>query len=101
MGQMHTGRRPDESTEANEALVGGREVMLERDISNTDQFGRLLRHVWLATDDGWLNINAEIVRLGLADARTYHPDIRCDALYSAAEQQAREGSLGIWGLPAP
>ena len=89
------------STAANEDWVGGSEVFLESDQSDTDQFGRLLRHVWIPEDGGWLNVNAELVRLGLADARTYPPDTEWDLYYSAAEHQAREAGLGIWGLPAP
>ena len=34
------------ATAANEALVGGKQVILERDVSETDQFDRLLRNVW-------------------------------------------------------
>ena len=32
-----------EASAANEALVAGREVVLERDVSDTDQYDRLLR----------------------------------------------------------
>lgn len=91
----------EESAAANEDWVGGSEVFLESDLSDTDQFGRLLRHVWIPEDAGWLNVNSELVRLGLADARSYPPDTEWDLYYSAAEQQAREGGLGIWELPAP
>jgi endonuclease YncB( thermonuclease family) len=86
----------EEATEANADLIEGREVFMEADISDTDQHGRLLRHVWLPTDDGWLNIGAEIVRLGLADAKTYQPDTLWDADYAAAESEARAADLGIW-----
>lgn len=85
-----------EATEANAAFIAGREVYLERDTSDTDRYGRLLRHVWLPTDDGWLNIGAEIVRLGLAEARTYRPDVLWDARYAAVEAEARAAERGIW-----
>ena len=89
----------EEATGANADLIAGREVFMEPDVSDTDRHGRLLRHVWLPTDDGWVNIGAEIVRLGLADARSYPPDTLWDAEYSAAEAEARASNLGIWGLP--
>src|SRR6185436_19051123 len=38
----------DEATAADEELVGGSTVFLEKDVSETDRFGRLLRYVWLA-----------------------------------------------------
>ena len=88
-----------EATQANTDLIVGREVFLEPDVSDTDRHGRLLRHVWLPTDDGWANVGAEIVRLGLAEARSYPPDTLWDAAYSAAEAEARAADLGIWGLP--
>lgn len=87
-----------EATEANAVLIAGREVVMEPDVSDTDRYGRLLRHVWLSTDDGWLNIGAEMVRLGLADAKTYRPDTLWDAQYAAAEAEARSADRGIWAL---
>ena len=86
----------EESTELNEDLVDGREVFLEKDVSDTDQFGRLLRHVWIPDDFGWQLINAEIVRLGMADAKTYPPDTLWDPEYAAAESEARASHAGIW-----
>ena len=44
------GLRP-EATTANASLVGGENVVLEIDASETDGYGRLLRYVWLAPDD--------------------------------------------------
>jgi len=88
----------EESTELNADLVEGREVFLEKDVSDTDEFGRLLRHVWIPDDFGWQLINAEIVQLGMADAKTYPPDTLWDAEYAAAESQARATGAGIWAL---
>lgn len=94
-----------EATQANERLVGGRQVILETDTSNTDQFGRLLRYVWLppgtdypygTTTTDWLLVNEELVRLGLADARRYPPDTREQDLLNAAENDARAAGLGLW-----
>ena len=89
----------EEATELNEDLVEGREVFLETDVSDTDQFGRLLRHVWIPEDFGWQLINAEIVRQGMADAKTYPPDTLWDPEYAAAESEARASHAGIWADP--
>jgi micrococcal nuclease len=62
-----------EATDANRQLVEDRTVYLEKDVSETDQYGRLLRYVFLA--DGTL-VNAELVRLGYAQSVTYAPDVR-------------------------
>ncbi|NDJ51833.1 MAG: nuclease, partial [Chloroflexi bacterium] len=39
----------DEATAANAQLVAGQNVTLVRDVSDTDQFGRLLRYVYVGT----------------------------------------------------
>ena len=41
----------EEATTANAALVEDELVVLETAVSETDDFGRLLRHGWLAPDD--------------------------------------------------
>jgi len=43
---------------ANQLLVGGQQVRLERDVSDTDSFGRLLRYVYLMDDTF---VNGELV----------------------------------------
>ena len=36
-----------EAVEANQSLVGGKTVYLEKDVSETDKYGRLLRYAFL------------------------------------------------------
>jgi micrococcal nuclease len=81
-----------EARETNRRLVEGKKVRLERDVSDTDKYGRLLRYVYV--DD--LLVNAELVRLGLARARAYPPDTRHQGLFEQLEKEAREAGLGIW-----
>jgi micrococcal nuclease len=94
-----------ESSAANSALVAGQEVVLEKDVSETDQYGRALRYVWLHDDSGWLLVNLELIRLGFASVTTYPPDVKyVDALYLAAQTEAQTAGLGRWGAaptPAP
>ena len=61
-----------EATEANRRLVEAQAVLLEKDVSETDKYGRLLRHVWV----GDLMVNAEPVRQGYAQVSTYPPDVK-------------------------
>ena len=89
-----------EAAAANERLVAGRTVVLERDVSDVDRFGRLLRYVWLEDPDGWLLVNDELVRLGFAHAVTYPPDVRYQERFLAAQREAREAGRGLWG-PVP
>ena len=81
-----------EATEYNRRLVEGRMVRLERDVSDTDRYGRLLRYVWV---DGIL-VNAELVREGYAEAREYPPDTRYAPCLEALEEEARRFGRGIW-----
>jgi endonuclease YncB( thermonuclease family) len=85
-----------EATEINRALVEGKPVLLEKDVSETDRYGRLLRYVYLT--DGAL-VNAALVRLGFARAAAYPPDTRYQGLLRQKEQEAQAAGLGIWGAP--
>jgi micrococcal nuclease len=88
-----------EATSKAEELVGraGGRVLLEKDISETDRYGRLLRYVWLERPDGRLMLNEEIVKEGFAQVSTYPPDVRYQQQFLAAEREAREGKRGLWG----
>jgi hypothetical protein len=86
-----------EATEANRQLVEGQTVILVRDVSETDRYGRLLRYVYLTTG---LFVNAELVRLGFAQIATYPPDVTHQTDFLALQQEARENGLGLWALPA-
>jgi micrococcal nuclease len=90
-----------EASAANSLLVADRTVHLEKDVSETDQFGRLLRYVWLQTDAGWLLVNLELVRLGFAYSSAYPPDVAYQDLFDAAEVEAREAQAGLWGATPP
>lgn len=87
-----------EAKAANEQLVGGKTVYLEKDVSETDQYGRLLRYVFLA--DGTF-VNAALVRQGYAKAVSYPPDVQYQARLRQAEQEARAANVGLWGSPPP
>ena len=86
-----------EATRVNADLIGSDFVMLERDVSDRDQFDRLLRYVWVQRPEGWLMINGELVAQGLAEARAYEPDIRHNAWLQGLERDAREAGLGMHG----
>jgi micrococcal nuclease len=85
-----------EATAENARLVDGTEVVLERDVRDTDDFGRFLRYVWIDTVSGWMFVNFELVRRGFAQAATYPPDVRFADVFLAAEQAARTAEVGLW-----
>lgn len=83
----------NDAIEANRILTSGRTLYLEKDVSETDKYGRLLRYVFL-DDDTF--VNAELVRLGLAQAVAYPPDTRYQSLLLDAQQEAYDARVGMW-----
>ena len=83
-----------EATEANRNLVEGKRVRLEKDVDDRDEYGRLLRYVWIYHT----MVNAELVRLGYAYSYSYRPNIRYQEYILQVEKEAREQERGLWGL---
>jgi micrococcal nuclease len=82
-----------EATARNRALAEGRQVELEKDVSETDSFGRLLRYVYV---DGAM-VNETLLREGYAQVSTFPPDVRYVDRFLAAQREAREANRGLWG----
>jgi micrococcal nuclease len=82
-----------EAAEKNQELAEGRRVTLEKDVSERDRYGRLLRYVYA---DG-LFINEVLVREGYARTASFPPDVKYQELFRRAEQEAREAGRGLWG----
>lgn len=82
-----------DAAEANRQLVEGKKVTLEKDVSDTDRYGRLLRYVYIND----IMVNQKLVADGFAQAVSFPPDIKYQDQLMAAEQQAREQDLGLWG----
>ena len=82
-----------EAKEYLKSMILHKEVDLEKDITDKDQYGRSLRYVWL---DNKL-VNAEIVRAGVAIAKQYAPDTKYQRIIADAEQEAIEKQVGcLW-----
>ncbi|MBI2836480.1 MAG: thermonuclease family protein [Chloroflexi bacterium] len=81
-----------EATEANRRLVEGKNVRLEKDVSDKDRYGRLLRYVWV----GDRMVNVELVRLGMAEAKSYPPDVKYQDYFEQLEKEARAAGRGVW-----
>ncbi len=85
-----------EASRANAELVDGQTVVLEKDVSETDRFGRLLRYVWLADGDRWTLVDLELVRRGFAQIETDPPDVKYADRFVAAQRAARAAGIGLW-----
>ncbi len=84
-----------EATRCNSQLVRGKTILLEKDVSEIDQYGRLLRYVYV--DD--IFVNAELVRQGLAWAKAYEPDTKYQDYLEEMEAKAKQAEIGIWSIP--
>jgi micrococcal nuclease len=78
-------------------------VYLEKDISQTDKYGRLLRYVWLEipneiTEDEIKKkmFNAILVLEGYAQVATYPPDVKYVDYFKNIQSIARDSNLGLW-----
>ena len=78
--------------QANREMVAGKTVRLEKDTSETDKYGRSLRYVYVNDT----LVNAELVKLGLAEAKSYPPDTKYQDLLERLESEARQAGRGIW-----
>ena len=85
-----------EASARNAQLVAGKVVELEKDVSETDQFQRLLRYVYV---DGKM-VNEELVRGGFARSSSYPPDVKYQDRFRALEAEARAQSVGLWAANA-
>lgn len=89
-----------ESSNKNKELVEGKKVRLEKDVSETDKYGRLLRYVYLPAEKGGggeIFVNDYLVQEGYATATSYPPDIKYQDKFKAAETSARDTKKGLWG----
>jgi micrococcal nuclease len=75
-------------------LVYMRQVRLKKDQNDRDDYDRLLRYVYI--DD--IFVNAELVRMGLAEARSYPPDTLYRELLEGIERIAVRNSKGLWAF---
>lgn len=73
-----------DATNANRTLVEGKTVRLERDTSDTDQYGRLLRYIYV--DDVF--VNATLIRQGYGETVRYNPDNREHSYFIDLEKEA-------------
>lgn len=82
-----------EAQRFNTHLVLNKEVRLEKDVSEADRYGRLLRYVYV--DD--IFVNAELVEEGYATVATFPPDVAYKETFRLLQEQAREKERGLWG----
>lgn len=81
-----------EATKKTQSLLTGKEVILEKDVSETDKYGRLLRYVYIGDE----MVNDKLVKEGYAKISTFPPDVKFKDVFLASERLAREAKAGLW-----
>jgi len=66
----------------NQKLVEGKTIEMEKDVSETDKYDRLLRYVWIDNQ----MVNETLIKEGLAKTATYPPDVKYKQLFLDAEK---------------
>lgn len=80
-------------------LILGRKVRLEKDVSETDRYKRLLRYVYVDPSTSSRQaffINDYMVRQGYAVAVTFPPDVKYKDELRAAQNEAEQENRGLW-----
>ena len=83
----------DQAKEKNRQLVEGKEIIVEKDVSERDRYQRLLFYVWI----GDTFVNEYLIKEGYAQASSYPPDIKYQDKFREVEKEAREDNRGLWG----
>lgn len=78
-------------------------IYIAKDVSDTDQYGRLLRYVWLTKpspeDETQIReymVNAMILLKGYATNVTIQPDVAYAQLFLGFAREARNKHAGLW-----
>lgn len=94
-----------EATEYTTKMLDGKTIYLQKDVSETDKYGRLLRYVWLEKPEQITEetiqekmFNSLLVSQGYAYATTYPPDVAYSSHFKNMQQKAREENTGLWKL---
>lgn len=97
-----------EASNFTKSQLTGKTVYLQKDTSDTDRYGRLLRYIWIErpSSDNPSNeeikskcFNAILLAGGYANLSTFPPDVKYVDLFRQIERQARDGNVGLWNQP--
>ena len=85
---------PEASARTAELLPVGTSVGLERDIQDSDQYGRIPAYVW--PGDGKPMVNEQLIIEGFLKARSGSMNVRHAERFTQAQQIAQANGSGLW-----
>ncbi len=74
--------------------LSNKEVLLELDVQERDQYGRLLAYVWLQDE----LVNEKLINKGLARMAVFPPNTKYVDRFTAVQQKAQQEGNGIWSI---
>lgn len=80
------------ATAFTESSLEGRDVKLELDVQERDQYDRLLAYVYIGEE----MFNKILLEEGHAMVSTYPPNVKYVEEFTALQKQAREEGKGLW-----
>jgi len=87
-----------------EELLKEKQIYIEKDITGADRYDRLLRYIYVPSDDireDDVLVQDALLRAGWARTLAIAPDTRYRDLFASAQEEAKRAELGIWGLCDP
>lgn len=84
----------------------GKQIWLQKDVSEADRYDRYLRIIWTAIPTNVLNeneirtkmFNADLVINGYAEPSTYPPDVKYSEYFVMFAREARKNNTGLWAF---
>lgn len=84
----------EEATEFTTAQLTDQDVVLELDVQERDQYGRLLAYVWM---DGTF-FNEVLIEKGYARVAVFPPNTKYVDQFRDIEEKAKSEGIGIWSI---
>lgn len=85
-----------QASERNKELVLDKDIYLEKDVSETDRFGRLLRYAYVEINGEMKMVNNVLVEEGFATSATFPPDIKHQEEFRKSQASAEDKKRGLW-----
>lgn len=91
-----------EASEFNRELVESKTIWLEKDTSETDRYGRLLRYlyVWNEELEEFQMVQESLLKGGFAQASRYVPDVKYAEHFAELQKEATANQVGLWAEDA-
>ncbi|KYD00100.1 hypothetical protein B4102_1112 [Heyndrickxia sporothermodurans] len=83
-----------EASDFTKKMLTNKNIQLEMDVQERDQYGRLLAYIWL---DGTM-FNRILIEKGLARVAIFPPNTKYVDEFNSIQDKARQKEIGIWSI---